>query len=75
MTAADRADLRAELAAQHLQAEADAAAHARAACVTAARRSPHWPFGVLTPMQQRARAAQEARMRADAVRRAPEALW
>lgn len=71
MTAADRADLRAEIAAT-LQAEADEAiVQARAA---AYRRSPFWPFGQLTPAQQRARAAQEEAMRCGVLRRAPEAL-
>lgn len=71
MTAADRADLRAELQAQHQQAEDFVILCARA---DAARRSPFWPFGTLTPAQQRARAAQEEAMRCGVLRRAPEAL-
>lgn len=72
MIAAARTDVRAELAAQ---AEADASDYAIANARAAAYRSrPFWPFGALTPQQQRDRAAQEAAMRAEALRRAPEGL-
>lgn len=72
MIAADRADLRAELQAQAQEAEDFAVLCARA---DAARRRPYWPFGTLTPAQQRARAAQEEAMRCGYVRRAPGALF
>lgn len=70
MIAAARADLRAELQAQAQQAEDFAIVCARA---DAARRAPYWPFGELTPAQQRARAAQERAMRREALRNMPEA--
>lgn len=41
----------------------------------AARQSPFWPFGPLTPQQQRARAAQVRALQAQAIRTAPGALW
>jgi hypothetical protein len=71
MIAAARADLRAELQRQQQADEDFAIACARA---DAARRSPFWPFGTLTPAQQRARAAQEEAMRCGVLRRTPEAL-
>ncbi len=71
MIAAARADLRAEIQAQQQEAEDFAVLCARA---DAARRSPYWPFGTLTPLQQRDRAAQERAMRAEALRRTEEAL-
>lgn len=70
MIAAARADLRVELQAQQQQAEDFAVLCARA---DAARRSPFWPFGELTPAQQRARAAQQEAMRCNMLRRLPEA--
>lgn len=72
MTAADRADLRAEVQAQQQDAEAFAILCARA---DARRASPHWPFAQLTPMQQRAREQQEQHLRDEARRRAEAALW
>ncbi len=72
MTHADRTDLRAEEQAQQQAEEDFAVLCARA---DAQRRSPYWPFGTLTPHQQRDRAAQEAAMQAEALRRTPEALW
>jgi len=71
MIAADRACLRTELQHQQQEAEDFAILCARA---EAQRRSPFWPFGTLTPAQQRARAAQEEAMRCGVLRRAPEAL-
>ncbi len=71
MTAADRADLRAELQAQQQADEDFAVLCARA---DAARRSPFWPFGQITAAQQRARAAQEEALRCGVLRRMPEAL-
>ena len=40
----------------------------------AARAAPFWPFGTLTPMQQRQRAAQERALRAHARAQLPQAL-
>lgn len=72
MIAAHRTDLRAEFAAQ-LESEdtAHALAEARAA---AYRQAPYWPFGTLTPSQQRDRAAQERVARAGRLARYPEGL-